>query len=243
MINQVNKHERDANIRFIPEGHKYIIGDGSRSYISVTSFVKSIFPSFNPDYALKKMRSSPKWNITHPHFMKTDDEIKEEWATACKEASEAGSGLHDQIDKYLNNSLETEPETQEWGMFKEFISTLDGEPYRTEWMIYDEPNKICGTLDFLVKNTDGTYTIIDWKRSKSIHKPRTTMISNTTFWHYCIQLNLYKYILEKHYGIRITKMTIVQMHPEKGKLTTYDMPDKQDDIKEYIRKRNNPYDI
>jgi CRISPR/Cas system-associated exonuclease Cas4 (RecB family) len=183
------------------------------------------------------MRNSPKWTPDHPHFFKTDEEIKEEWALTCKKASAAGTGLHDAIDKYLNNALDTEPDTKEWAMFKEFMQTLEATPYRTEWKIYNEDCGICGTLDFIARNEDGTYTIIDWKRSKSIYKPRSMFISNTTYWHYTIQLNLYKYILEEKYDMKISKLVIVQMHPEKKGLVTYDIPCRRFDIINYIREK------
>ncbi len=37
-------------------------------------------------------------------------------------------------------------------------------------------------------------------------------IPDTNYFHYCIQLNLYKYILQKYYGLRVGSMYFVKLH-------------------------------
>lgn len=231
-----NTHERDKNIVFIEEGHKYIInGEKTNSYMSVTSFVKSQFPTFDPDFVIKRMKNSPKWPESK-YFKMTDAEIKALWLESGQKASSEGSGLHKNIELYLNGQLDNEPDSDEWQYFKQFINDFKEEWYRTEWMIYDEDIKICGTLDFLAKNADGTFTIIDWKRSKNISEPSSLFMSNTSYWHYTLQLNLYKYILEKNYDIKISKLMIVQMHPETG-LNIYKVPNYQHRLGQLLRTR------
>jgi hypothetical protein len=72
------------------------------------------------------------------------------------------------------------------------------------------------------RNED-TYSIYDWKRSKEIKKTSynkwgkiacISHIPDSNYWHYCLQLNTYKYILEKNYGIKIRDMYLVCLHPE-----------------------------
>lgn len=233
---KTNTHERDKNITFQDEGHKYIIGEGDQSnYISVTNFVKNQFPTFEPDYIINKMKASPKWPESKYYGM-TNEEIKELWNNSGNKAKAEGTGLHNSIDLYFKEELETEPESIEWSYFKQFLNNFDDEPYRSEWMIYDEDSKICGTLDFIAKNKDGTYTIVDWKRSKNISEPSTIFMTNTTYWHYALQLNLYQYILERHYNMKITKLLIVQMHPDTG-LKIYKMPNLQGKLSKLLRQR------
>ncbi len=237
-MNTENKHERDDNIIFEPDGHTYIVNN-QKSYISVTTFVKTLFKPFNADATIKRMKSSTYWNPAHKHYGKTDEEIKTEWTKVGLIASQQGTGLHQYIDDYLNDKLTDEPQIIEWLYFKNFMATLKGTKYRTEWTIYDEENQICGTLDFLVKNDDGTYTLIDWKRTKSLYQPKTDTISNLTYWHYTLQLNTYKYILEKHYGIIVSKMLIVQMHPGMSNYKVFNIPDRQSNIIRYLQERKN----
>ena len=100
-------------------------------------------------------------------------------------------------------------------------------PFRTEWMIYDEDLKLAGSIDMLYKNSDGTYDIYDWKRCKEITKvhnynttgstPFTMSIPDTNFWHYSLQLNTYKAILLRKYGINIRNLYLVQFHTDNPK--------------------------
>jgi len=113
----------------------------------------------------------------------------------------------------------------EWGYFLNFIKSTAGMiPYRTEWMIYDDDLKLAGSIDMVYKNDDGTLTIYDWKRAKDISKthdfnekgssPWTKHLPHTNFWHYSLQLNIYKAILERKYGVTVRDLYLVQLHPE-----------------------------
>ena len=37
---------------------------------------------------------------------------------------------------------------------------------------------------------------------------------DTNFWHYALQLNTYKAILERKYGKTVTKLCLVRLHPD-----------------------------
>lgn len=98
-------------------------------------------------------------------------------------------------------------------------------PYRTEWLIYDKEVKLSGSIDMVYENQeDGTLSIYDWKRCKSIDKTNgwnkfaiTECISHlpdSNFWHYALQLNTYKTILERNYGRRVADMYLVRLHPD-----------------------------
>ena len=104
-------------------------------------------------------------------------------------------------------------------------------PYRTEWLIYDDQVKMSGSIDMVYENVeDGTLSIYDWKRCKSIDKTNgwnkfaiTECISHlpdSNFWHYSLQLNTYKTILERNYGKRVSNMYLVRLHPDS---TTYQL--------------------
>ena len=116
-------------------------------------------------------------------------------------------------------------DTREWGFFLNFVESQPHlRPYRTEWMIYDEESKIAGSIDMLYINEDGTLSIYDWKRCMSIEKTSgwnkygivdcINHLPDTNFWHYSLQLNIYKRILEKNYGVEITNLFLVKLHPD-----------------------------
>jgi len=127
------------------------------------------------------------------------------------------------------------PYTAEWEYFLQFINDYpDMKPYRTEWMIFDEDLKIAGSIDMVYENPDGTLSIYDWKRSKDISKingwdnfaknPLISHLHDTNFWHYALQLNTYKSILERKYGKTVTKLCLVRLHPDNQE-ETYELLD------------------
>lgn len=112
----------------------------------------------------------------------------------------------------------------EWEYFMKFIKEHPHlKPYRTEWMIYDEDSKIAGSIDMVYENPDGSLSIYDWKRSKEINTTNTynkfaitdciCHIPDTNFWHYSLQLNTYKTILESKYNKQIKDLFLVRIHP------------------------------
>jgi hypothetical protein len=89
-------------------------------------------------------------------------------------------------------------------------------------MVWDKELKLAGSIDMVFRNPDGTLLIYDWKRCKQIKKDnrfqsaKTKCISHfpdSNFWHYSLQLNTYKYMLEKNYGEKVVGMFLVCLHP------------------------------
>ena len=123
--------------------------------------------------------------------------------------------------------MKVENDSLEYKYFNEFLKDYGHlKPYRTEWMVYDKELRLAGSIDMIFKNKDGSLRIYDWKRCKEIKKDnkwqsaKTSCISHlpdTNFWHYALQLNTYKYLLEKNYGKKISEMCLVCMHPDNKK--------------------------
>jgi ATP-dependent exoDNAse (exonuclease V) beta subunit len=134
----------------------------------------------------------------------------------------------DLLEMYENENREQFSDiynTREWSHFLQFVTNYPNlKPYRTEWMIYDEECKIAGSIDMVYMNEDGTLSIYDWKRCLSIEKTSgwnkygieecVNHLPDTNFWHYSLQLNIYKRILEKNYGMTISQLFLVKLHPD-----------------------------
>ena len=117
-------------------------------------------------------------------------------------------------------------------------------PFRSEWSIYDEEERLAGQIDSLWLDTDAGDSLVmaDWKRAKhrleadpavqekeafrgerglatcdtsALPGPCADMF-NCDYNHYLAQQNLYAYFLERHYGLRVTHIFLVQCHPEVG---------------------------
>ena len=38
-------------------------------------------------------------------------------------------------------------------------------------------------------------------------------LQDSNYWHYCLQLNTYKALLEKNYGVKVKDLYLVCLHP------------------------------
>ncbi len=149
-------------------------------------------------------------------------------------------------DCVINNT------SDEWSYFLNFVRDhMDLKPYRTEWMIYDEKIKLAGSVDMVYQNPDGTIDIYDWKRAKEISavnnfrekgiSPALSHITHSNFWHYSLQLNVYKTIIERNYGLKVRNLFLVQLHPDSD-VNNYklypcaDLSKEVDDMFEFITK-------
>lgn len=220
----------DDDIEFIPEGHKYIY-KGIESFTSVSSLYMSFFAPFDAEgMAMRKSAS----------LGKSPEHIMEEWEVCGTKASETGTFMHKQIENYFNGIEMTDRFTfdfegkyisqheeidlsRELRYFMSFRSRLTSVPFRTEWCVCDPVHKVAGTIDFICRNDDGTFDMFDWKHSHKIDpngriysfgKNGLSHIPDTSYWHYVLQQNAYRYILENYYGIRIRNMHLVILHPK-----------------------------
>ena len=223
-----NKHIRDNDIHFDEPTHIYTVKGTYTGYISVTGFLHAFFPHFDPKSTITKMRKSPKF-LLGPYADMTDEQIIAKWNANGKEASEAGTAMHLAIEQYLNGSPEViDPEvlkTVEWRQFMEFWGKFghDLEPYRTEWEVWVEEYRLAGSLDMVFRRkSDGRYLIYDWKRSKEIKTENSwgtgygpvDHFPDCNYWHYTLQLNIYRRVLERWYGLDIAGLYLVICHPD-----------------------------
>jgi ATP-dependent exoDNAse (exonuclease V) beta subunit len=223
MLAQLNSHPRDQDITFQEDGHIYTIR-GDKYYKSCTTWLKSFFEKFNADAIIDKMMDSPNWT-TSKYFGMTKQEIKDSWSENGKRAAEFGTNMHKHIEEFYNGNELPKDLTPELHSFVQFYTDhLHLTPFRTEMMIYDEDIRICGSVDMLFQNKDGTLSIYDWKFAKEIqthsygkkglHPVEHLNDCNTV--HYALQLNLYREILERKYGYVIQDMNLVFMHRDLG---------------------------
>ena len=227
LLKDKNHHERDNMIRFQERGHKYFV-NGKEGYTSVTTLVHKAFEKFNSDKIIDNMMKSPKWPESK-YFGKTKEEIKLLWKLNGQEAAKMGTAMHEMFEFYYNKinqeKIDLYKNTTEYNYFMNFINDHETlVPYRTEWNVFHEDHKISGSIDMIYVNEDGTLSIYDWKRCKNIEKNNNfgkrclinglQHIHDTNYWHYCFQLNIYKYILEKKYNKIVKDLHLVVIHPE-----------------------------
>ena len=221
MLSALNMHPRDLRIKFIDETHTYFV-DGRGGYTSTTTFIKKFFEAFDADVILEKMRRTGSFK--RKYGTQTDEQVKQAWEENRDNAARRGTALHKYIEDFYNAEPWVNPPeelTYEIRLFEDF---LGGEgaglvPYRTEWYIFDEDLGIAGSIDMVFRRGN-SYYIYDWKCSKEIRYRGfgkrglgpAEFLEDCNYSHYSLQLNVYKYILEKNYGLKIDELKLVVLH-------------------------------
>ena len=242
-----NSHPRDSQIRFEEGPHIYYI-NGDPSYTSVTTWCHKHFEKFDADAIIDKMMASKRWPKSK-YFGQTKDEIKALWNKNGKEASEAGTKLHYDIECFYNG-VPNENDSVEYKYFLDYHEKMtEGlKPYRTEWTVFHEGLKIAGSIDMIYENEKGELIIADWKRCKEIKKTNRWRSSHTecishlpdsNFWHYALQLNTYRKILEEKYDKKIVDMFLVRLHPNAQKWEKVKIPFLESEMADLIKHRKN----
>ncbi|MBO4303530.1 MAG: hypothetical protein J6A21_02990, partial [Lentisphaeria bacterium] len=144
---------------------------------------------------------------------------REEWDRAGKEASLAGTRMHENCERQM------------LGRFREMHTPRDEEErieFRAAWQEVEkirenrfpgvEPEKlvfsprffVAGSIDLLIRKAPKCYLLLDWKKvkelsyrsfdgKKGIH-PATENLFDCNFIHYSLQLSIYEQILRlEHY--------------------------------------------
>lgn len=239
-------HPRDSHITFEEGPHIYTI-DGDSDFTSVTTWNHSHFEGFDADKIITNMMKRDNWPKSK-YFGKTREEIKAGWDKNRDEAADAGTKMHYDIECYYNNCPK-ENTSIEYGYFNKFLENFrDLKPYRTEWMIYHEDLKLAGSIDMVFEGEDGNLLIYDWKRCREIRKNGFDKyakkeciehLPDSNYWHYCLQLNTYKAILEEKYDKKVTELYLVCMHPDNANKSyqRIKVADLQKEVKDLFEER------
>ena len=208
-------------------------GGKERRLLPVSSLIAYFFEHFDAQAAAQR-----QWE----RYGTPIEESLAKWERIGKLASEVGTFVHEQTENYFRDgTFETGYDFEYGGVvehitvekekqfFLHFIEDFKIRPYRQEWPVYDLDLNIAGTIDMVCREADGEFTIYDWKRSTKVvnvlGQPiveafcgRTGFngisLPDTPYYHYCMQQNLYRYMLESHYGIRIKAMNLVVLCPD-----------------------------
>jgi len=211
-------HERETRITLEPHNHVYLIDGIPSGYISVTTLLSHFFKPFPKDRIIRALMNGKCKG-------KTYNQIAQEWVDAAK----FGEEVHAAIENWLTTGIipsSQDPRfavcfAQFMSFWKELVAKRPVKGVRPEMRIFDEEYRIAGSIDLLVEFSDGAHELFDWKcifkitRENDRQRALTPIdhYDDTNLTHYTLQLNLYKYILEKNYGIKISGMHLIQLYP------------------------------
>ena len=200
---------------------------------------------------LQQAPTHESWDGARYLLTMTRDEIKACWKRNGEVASRRGTWAHLQCECILNAGQVRSP-GPEMLCLSQFLQTSERLiAYRSEWCIWATEENLAGSIDFCATDPAGCLVLIDWKRSKNLKtkyfsffntmKGELSHIPDAVGWKYRLQLNLYKYILEKYYGFSVSRMLVVDIHPDSASNPFIDdVPDMQAEVRSILttRKRN-----
>jgi len=248
-INIQRTQFEDIEKQYDKDLHKYFHPKdktGNAEFISVTTLVERFFQF---DILRYIEREAEKLN-------RDEEELFREFQALRDEAAVLGTELHLQIENYYNKKSFDDS-------LKEFKYFLDFEKEKivprgltfseAEKKIFYPKFNVAGTVDCLFKNSDGKYVMVDWKRSKKLIVEGTNQpdkrgfqidieglmdLNTSSYYRYCIQQNIYKYILEQEYNIIISDMVLAVLHEKYSNYHTIKLPVMINEIKVILNSIN-----
>ena len=245
-------YEQDQFIDFEPDEHIYTYA-GQERFLPVSSLIAYFFEEFDALAAAE--RKYARYHIPV-------EESLEQWDRIGRIASEVGTFVHLQTENYFqrgffeevchftyNGKTEDISVEREKQHFLHFVEDYKIRPYRQEWPVYDKELNIAGTIDLICRESDGEFIIYDWKRSGKVVNTQGAPIvegfggkrgfnginlPDTAFYHYCIQQNLYRYMLETYYGIHVKAMNLVVLCPDYPTYYIASVPKMDDVIRQIV---------
>lgn len=231
-------------MRFIEEKHVYL-NDQDECYTSVTTLVKKFEPEKNWDEIAANYAKKHKKSV---------EQVKADWAEEGRKAIEKGTAFHNKMEALYNDQLVWKVEDEDCvvcpspivnGVKHAKSLKLEKGVY-PELLIFSHKYKIAGQAD-LVEVVKGKINIKDYKTSKEIKKESfkhwkngyemmlypVNNLMNCNFSHYCLQLNLYMFMLKAHNPN--LKQGVMEIHhiTDDG-VKIHKVPDLQKDIKRLL---------
>ncbi len=233
---------RDIEKQYDKDLHKYFHPNdktGNAEFISVTTLIERFFQF---DILRYIRREAEKLN-------RDEEELFREFQALRDEAAVLGTELHLQIENYYTKK----PFDDSLQEFQYFL-VFEKEKIIPKELIFAEAEKkvfynkfnLAGTIDCLFKSADGKYVMVDWKRSKKLIVNGTNQpdkrgfqieiegladLTNCSYYRYCTQQNMYKYMLEQEYHIVISDMILVVLHEKYSNYHTIKLPVMLNEIK------------
>lgn len=203
------------NFDWIDFDYKYHVYTNKRNkqkLISVTTFIK-LFAPFNREEVLRNY--CLKNNLD-------ESMVSEMWDIKAKYKSAKGSDIH----MYINAHEKGVPyeivsnSKQEIEYYHNFKRDSGLKTVASELIIGDENWGLAGTLDNVSLTKKENHVIIDWKTNDDLMERKKYKKFEFPFDNmyidklneYKLQLNLYKFMLEKNTDVEITKLFIVWLN-------------------------------
>lgn len=213
------------DVTYHDEPHKYYVN--GKQLISVTTIIHKYQAPFDEEY----------WSdYKAKEYGISQRNVKRAWRFINKKGTMKGSAIHDYAENlFLNkvfpypkeliyNEFGFDPVLAEYNITKKHVDNFHADtlgkliPIRTEMVVHDKDTLIGGMVDMLFYNVKKKeFQIWDWKTNKSFDfemksrhlTGKLYMLEESDLEIYSLQLQMYKYIIEKYTGIKLGKSYLV----------------------------------
>jgi len=236
-------------ITFVEKTHSYLIDGLPTNSPSVTRLLKRFKKEFDKEKTALRVAKKQKTTVAH---------ILAEWEMNNLYSTTLGTMLHKYIENfYCNKRIEFEGNFNNLG-FEEKKKLTENLPklieyfqnfyndnkqlvcVKSEMVLGDvEDTKICGMMDMLCYNVEtNKFEILDFKTNKKMDKtspwgnlfyPFDDMTEGEIN-EYTIQLNCYKYFLEKYTSCKIDKLKLIWFNVNNPNYEMIELGDLQNKI-------------
>jgi hypothetical protein len=230
-------------ITFVEKNHSYLIDGQPSSSLSVTKLLKKFKRQFDSELVArrvaKKRRTTPQVILT-------------EWESHNRYSTTIGSMVHKYIENFYGNKriefdgdlsfLEQEQRKKIFDYLPVLIKYFQNFAkdhsnllcVKSEMVLGDlRDTRVCGMCDALVYNTNtDRFEILDFKTNKKMEQesPWGNLLypfddmSEGEINEYTIQLNCYKYFIEKYTSIKIDALKIVWLNSNNANYKLIELP-------------------
>lgn len=222
------KYSSDKRVSFDSKTHSYFLKN--KKLISVTTLLNKFKNEFDSDYWSKVI--AKRENVTQ-------QEILLKWKQKSFKSTEIGTAIHKIFEDYTDNKYSilhdelifdynilnidflddfNKKKIQALRFIKDFFITKRIIPIHSEYIVYNE--YLAGQIDMICKDSNNNFYIIDFKTNEKIdfesYKSKKMLgvldfIEDCNYFHYCLQLSIYKKLLK---NINITKIYIIHITTE-----------------------------
>ena len=228
--------KKGPKVVFLEEDHVYLheddiiegvskeLEDSKYMFRSPTGILKKFKEEFDSIPIAKKFVVKHKLDITF-------QELLDQWAKKADAASYDGTLLHGFAESIWNDWGMEAPELSKSAYVIDFIEKLK-EDYtfvKTELLVFSLVLRLAGQVDLLLKDSSG-YHIMDYKFIKAPLEKKSyynfkikkykmmygpfRFLYDTAFYHYSIQMELYRYLMGAA-GKKVKSKTLIVVTPEK----------------------------
>ena len=194
------KFSKDGKCMFNPDNNSYHVGN--KKLIGVTTFISKYKNKFDADAVAEKFAKKNGLD---------KNELLKKWKLEGEQSCINGSAVHNIFERYILNreilvTGKYEKEKVAVKFIKEIFSTKRLIPVDAEIVVYNEELNVASMIDCIAKNEKDNYFILDWKTNKTIETngyrknmlPPFNKLPDANFYHYSLQLSLYKKMYTEH---------------------------------------------